>query len=171
MIRTQRFRKWSYILDQKYIGQLKAGGCQLMHTKTIDSEHNMLLRSPLTLIVLCLFYSSVHINESKAIWGKNFVDFLGKYLSSRETQYQFSHPHFKSFHMNLSDFYSDQLISWHKTKHDFEPFIWPIRKNVCCWEILNFFFHQISSFRQLLWFIWRHFNISSKNGRQSMESF
>ena len=26
-------------------------------------------------------YSSVHINESKAIWGNNFVDFLGKYLS------------------------------------------------------------------------------------------
>ena len=26
-------------------------------------------------------YSSVHINESKAIRGKNFVDFLREYLS------------------------------------------------------------------------------------------
>ena len=25
-------------------------------------------------------YSSVHINESKVIWWKHFVDFLGKYL-------------------------------------------------------------------------------------------
>ena len=28
-----------------------------------------------------MLYSSVHINESKLIWGKHFVDFLGKYLS------------------------------------------------------------------------------------------
>ena len=32
-------------------------------------------------------------------------------------------------------------------------------------------FHQISSFRYLLWIIRRHLNISSKNGHQSMDSF
>ena len=41
--------------------------------------------------------------------------------------------------MNPSDFYSDQLNSWHKTKHDFEPFIWPIEKKICFWKILKFF--------------------------------
>ena len=33
------------------------------------------------------------------------------------------------------------------------------------------FFHQISSFRYLLWFTWRHFDVSSKKSHQSMDSF
>ena len=52
-------------------------------------------------------YSSVHINESKVIYSMHFVNFLGKYLSYRQAQSQFPHPHFKSFHMGISDFYSD----------------------------------------------------------------
>ena len=53
-------------------------------------------------------YDSVHIN---VIQGKHFVDFLKNYLSYKLTQYQFSHPHFKSFHVIVSDFYSDLFNS------------------------------------------------------------
>ena len=102
--------------------------------------------------------------------GKAFCDFLGKYLSYRQIRYLFLHPHFQSFHMRISDIYSDQLNSWHKTRPDFELFIWPIRKHFCSWEFLCFF-HQISSLRGLVWSIKRHFNIISKNGCQSMDSF
>ena len=38
-------------------------------------------------------------------------------------------------------------------------------------EKFEIFFHQISSFRYPLWIIRSHFNISSKNGHQSMDSF
>ena len=83
----------------------------------------------ITLIqVFKVWYSSVHINKSKLIWGKRFVDFLGKSLSYRQAQYQFSHPLSKSFNMSISYVYFDQHNSWHKTKHDSEPFIWPIGK-------------------------------------------
>ena len=58
-------------------------------------------------------------------------------MSYRQTQYQFSYPHSKSFYISISDFYSDQLNSWHTTKHGFEPFIWPIVKIFCLWEILK----------------------------------
>ena len=82
-------------------------------------------------------YSSVYINESKVIWGKRFVNFLG-----RQTQYQFLHSHSKTFHTSLSDFYFNQFKSWHKTKHDFEPFIWPtvINKKTCtaCFSTSSF---------------------------------
>ena len=41
-----------------------------------------------------------------------------------------------------------------------------------CFHLRNWnFFHQISSFRYLLWIKRRHFNISSKNGHQSMDLF
>ena len=54
---------------------------------------------------------SVHINESKLIWGNRFVDFLRKYLSYRQSKYQFSYSHSKSFHISISDFYSEQRNS------------------------------------------------------------
>ena len=49
-------------------------------------------------------YSSVHINESKVIKAKHFVDFLGRYLSDlkyRQTQYQFLHPQASSLFNQL----------------------------------------------------------------------
>ena len=67
--------------------------------------------------------------------------------------------------------FPDHFNSWHKTKQDFDPFILPIGKHFCFWEILSFFPTKYLHFRYLLWFIWRHFNISSKNGQQSMDSF
>ena len=83
-------------------------------------------------------YSSVHINESKVIWGNNFVDFLGKSRGKPNTNFRIPIP--RAFTWAYQIFYLDQLNSWHKTKHDFEPFIWPIGKKFCFWEFMKFFF-------------------------------
>ena len=75
-----------------------------------------------------------------------------------------------NFQMSKSNFYSNQLNSWHKLKHDFELFTWLI---IIFFLLLRndlFFFSQLCWFRLLLWTIKRHFIFSSKNGRHSMDS-
>ena len=82
---------------------------------------------------------------------------------SREVFVQLTNPipHFKSFHMGISDFYSDQLNSWQKTKHDFEPFIWLIRKDFCFWEFLKSFSTKYLHLRNCFE-LWRYISILVK---------
>ena len=74
--------------------------------------------------------------------------------------------------MSLSYFYSDQLNSWYETKHDFVPFIWPIRKKFSFRKIWKKNSTKyVSSFRYLLWFIGVYISILVlKNGHQSIDS-
>ena len=65
----------------------------------------------------------------QAYLGKAFYWFSREVFELQTNQYQFSHPHSKNFNMSMSDFYFDQRNTWYKTKHDFEPFIWAMRKN------------------------------------------
>ena len=112
-------------------------------------------------------YSLVHMNESKVVFENYVVDFFEKYFYSH-TQYQFSHRHFKSFHMSTTEFYSDYFNSWHKIIYDFELSIWPIWKTFC---FCDFFFPPNIFHQVLALIIKNHFNISPKNGHQSMDSF
>ena len=114
-------------------------------------------------------YSSVHIYESRVIWGKHSVDFLGKYLSYVPNT-------------NIRIFIS-RVFTWAyqifsptnstadiKQNMNFSNFFTYLKKFLL-FRNLEIFFHQVSSFRYLLWTIKRSFNISSKNGHQSMDSF
>ena len=106
-------------------------------------------------------------------------DYLGKIFCwfSREVFELETNPIliFASFFQGLSLEHIRFLLQPTQQLKQHKTWFWAIcltsMKKFLLLKKFEIFLHQISSFRQLLGFIWRHYNISSKNGHQSMDSF
>ena len=105
-------------------------------------------------------------NESPRLFRESILLIFSGELQTNPIQ--FSHPHFKSFQMSrkvstnstadiIQNMTMSCLFDLLEKSLIFEKF----------WEI----FYQKSSFLYVLWTIKRHFNISSKNSHQSIDSF